>query len=73
MATKFGFNSISAFTRAFKNYYDISPTAFKKSNPHKFSKISQIDSKNSQTETNYDTYICNLINLKKMGYNGSKN
>ena len=65
LVTQFGFNSISAFTRAFKNYYGESPTSFRKSNSQKFSKISQIDSKNSQIETNYDTYICNIMNLKK--------
>ncbi len=65
LVTQFGFTSISTFTRAFKNYYGESPTSFRKSNSQKFSKISQIDSKNSQIETNYDTYICNIINLKK--------
>ncbi|WP_445457762.1 AraC family transcriptional regulator [Flavobacterium sp. HNIBRBA15423] len=65
LVTQFGFTSISTFTRAFKNYYGESPTSFRKSNSLKFSKISQIDSKNSQIETNYDTYICNIINLKK--------
>lgn len=65
LVTQFGFSSISAFTRAFKNYYSVSPTDFRKSNSHKFSKISQIDSKNGQLETNYDQYICNIINLKK--------
>lgn len=65
LATPFGFSSISAFTRAFKKYYGQSPTSFRKSNPHKFSKIRQLDSKNGQIETNYDTYICNIINLKK--------
>lgn len=63
--SQLGFTSSSAFTRAFKKYYGQSPTAFRKSNPQKFSKISQIDSKNGQIKTNYDTYICNLINLKK--------
>lgn len=65
LVTQFGFNSSSSFTRAFKNYYGESPTAFRKSNPHKFSKISQLDSKNRQTEINYDQYICNIIYLKK--------
>ena len=65
LVTQFGFSSISAFTRAFKNYYGESPTSFRKSNSQKFSKISQIDSKNSQIDTNYDTYICNIMNLKK--------
>ena len=65
LVSQCGFTSISVFTRAFKNYYGQSPTAFRKSNSQKFSKISQIDSKNSQLETNYHTYICNIMNLKK--------
>ncbi len=65
LVTQFGFTNNSTFTRAFKNYYKQSPSAFRKSNPNRFSKISQIDSKNSQQKENYDTYICNLINLKK--------
>ena len=65
LVTQFGFTSISTFTRAFKNYYGESPTSFRKSNSLKFSKISKIDSKNSQIEVNYDTYISNIINLKK--------
>lgn len=65
LATPFGFSSISAFTRAFKKYYGQSPTDFRKANLQKFSKIRQLDSKNGQIETNYDTYICNIINLKK--------
>ncbi|NHN26921.1 AraC family transcriptional regulator [Flavobacterium jejuense] len=65
LVTQLGFTSSSTFTRAFKKYYGQSPTAFRKSNPHKFSKISQLNSKNGQIETNYDTYICNIINLKK--------
>ena len=64
LATQFGFSSISAFTRAFKKYYGESPTAFRKSNPHKFSKISQLNSKNGQIETDYEDYICNIMNLK---------
>ena len=65
LATPFGFSSISAFTRAFKQYYGQSPTSFRKANPQKFSKIRQLDSKNGQTKNSYDEYICNIINLKK--------
>lgn len=48
ISQKYGFRDRSTFTRTFKKYYGISPTKFRKSNPHKFSKIRQIDSKNER-------------------------
>lgn len=59
-----GFTSNAVFTRTFKSYYKQSPTEFRKTHLHKFSKINQIDSKNSQQMESYETYICNLIKLK---------
>lgn len=59
-----GFNDSSSFTRIFKKYYGISPTEFRKENPHKFSKIRQLESKNGQEYPDYDRYICILNNLK---------
>lgn len=64
IATKYGFTENSSFTRAFKKFYGISPTAFRKQNPNKFSKISQLESKNSQDYPNQEKYICILNNLK---------
>lgn len=60
-----GFNDNSSFTRAFKKYYGISPTAFKKQNPNTFSKIRQLESKNGQEYPSFEKYICIITNLKK--------
>jgi len=60
-----GFNSNSSFTRAFKKYYGVSPTAFKKQNPNKFSKIRQLKSKNGQEYPDFEKYICIINNIKK--------
>lgn len=65
LAHQYGFNSHSAFTRAFKNFYGVSPTEFKKQNPNKFSKIRQLDSKNSQGQESYEKYICLINQLKE--------
>ncbi len=65
VSTKYGFNDNSSFTRAFKKYYKVSPTEFKKQNPNKFSKIRQLESKNGQEYPDYEKYICILNNLKK--------
>lgn len=64
IALKCGFNDNSSFTRAFKKYYGISPTEFRKQNPNKFSKIRQLESKNGQEYPDYDKYICVINNLK---------
>ncbi len=65
ISTKYGFNDLSSFTRAFKKYYGASPTEFRRQNPNKFSKIRQIDSKNGQDYPNSEKYICIINNLKK--------
>ena len=62
---KYGFNDNSTFTRTFKKYYGISPKEFRKQNPNKFSKISQLESKNGQEYPDNDKYICIINNLKK--------
>jgi AraC family transcriptional regulator len=42
----------------------VSPTSFKKQNQNKWSKIGQLQSKNSQEFLNHDKYICRIDNLK---------
>ncbi|MBL0685974.1 AraC family transcriptional regulator [Aquimarina mytili] len=61
----YGFNDNSSFTRAFKKYYSVSPTEFRKQNPNKFSKICQLESKNGQEYPDREKYICIINNLKK--------
>ena len=59
---QYGFNSNSSFTRAFKKFYGLSPSEFKKQSPSKFSKISQVESKNGQKHFIFEEYICNINN-----------
>ncbi|MEM9001643.1 MAG: GyrI-like domain-containing protein [Bacteroidota bacterium] len=59
-----GFSSNSSFTRTFKKFYGLSPTAFKKQNPNRFSKIRQLKSKNGQAYPDHEKYICIIDNLK---------
>jgi len=65
IAHKFGFSDNSSFSKAFKKYYSVSPTEFKKLNPHRHSKIRQLKSKNGQDYPDVEKYICSITNLKK--------
>lgn len=58
----FGFSSNSSFTRAFKNFYGMSPSQFRKKNSNTFSKIRKIDSKKGQETLITEKYICNINN-----------
>ncbi|PSR55948.1 AraC family transcriptional regulator [Adhaeribacter arboris] len=58
---QFGFNSHSSFTRAFKMYYGLTPSEFRKRMPDRFSKISRLDSKNGQISLIIEPYICNIM------------
>jgi AraC family transcriptional regulator len=60
--SNYGFTSNSSFTRAFKKYYKVSPTEFRKQSPSKFSKIRQTQSKNGQKSQVFEYYICNINN-----------
>lgn len=61
---KYGFADNSSFTRTFKKFYGVSPTAFIQQNPNRFSKIRQLNSKNGQAYPDNDQYICAINNLK---------
>tara|TARA_R110002049_G_scaffold110162_8_gene259202 strand:- start:1070 stop:1993 length:924 start_codon:yes stop_codon:yes gene_type:complete len=65
LSLQYGFTSNTSFTRAFKKFYGVSPTEFRKQSPSKFSKISQVESKNGQENLVFEKYICNINNLKK--------
>lgn len=62
LSLQYGFNSNSSFTRTFKKFYGISPSAFRKSSPNKYSKIRQVESKNGQEKGLFEEYICNINN-----------
>lgn len=64
IAHKLGYSDNSSFSRAFKKYFGISPTEFKKQNPNRHSKIRQLKSKNGQDYPDYEKYICIINNLK---------
>ena len=64
LSLRYGFSSNSSFTRAFKNYYGLSPTDFKNQNPGKYSKIRKVNSKIRQDDPLFEEYICNITNLK---------
>ncbi len=64
LSLQYGFNSNSSFTRAFKKFYGISPSEFRKLSPGKYSKICQLKSKNGQENQIFEEYICNITNLK---------
>ena len=62
--TKYGFNSNSSYTRAFKKFYGVSPTEFRANCPDRFSKISKADSKNGQKSVLFEPYICSMDEQK---------
>ena len=64
IAHKYGFSDNSSYSRAFKKYFGVSPTKFKKQNPNRHSKIRQLKSKNGQEYPDYEKYICIINNLK---------
>ena len=62
---QFGFSSNSAFTRAFKKYYEKSPSDFRKSHFKSISKISKANSKKGKENLSYEEYLYTLTNLKE--------
>lgn len=64
-----GFSNHSVFSKTFKKYYGIAPSAFRNSAPETFHKILQIHSKNGQTDAVFSQYICQVekqLNLTNM-------
>lgn len=62
VAYQLGFSSNASFTKAFKKYYHISPTLFRKNLPDKYSQIEHQNSKIGQIEPQFEKYICALTN-----------
>ena len=58
---------ILRFPEHLKKYYGISPTEFRKQNPNRHSKISQLQSKNGQDYPDYGKYICKILITLKIG------
>ena len=65
VAHMYGFSDSSSFSRAFKKYFGVSPSEFKKQNPNRHSKIRQLNSKIGQEYPAYEKYICIITELKK--------
>ncbi|MDG5492324.1 GyrI-like domain-containing protein [Psychroserpens sp. SPM9] len=57
LSTQFGFTSHSSFTRAFRKFYGMSPSEFRRQSKGKYSKIRQTKSKNGQTITDFEPYV----------------
>ncbi len=64
ISSQHGFNSNSSFTRSFKKFYNLSPSAFRQQGPAQFSKIGEIESKIGQVYKNLEAYFCDMNNLK---------
>ena len=64
LAMLYGFSSNSSFTRAFKKYYGVSPSDFRRISPSNYSKIRQVESKNGQVGELFEAYICDINHLK---------
>lgn len=56
LAYKYGFNSASSFSRAFKKFYGISPTDFKEKRKNYYSKI-------GKGSISFEQYICSIDNI----------
>ena len=58
LSLAFGFSSNSAFTKAFKNFYGMSPSAFRNKNKN----FNHVESKIGQKSLFTQAYICNIKN-----------
>jgi AraC family transcriptional regulator len=65
LAFNYGFKSGSSFSRAFNNYYGMSPTEFREKGADKNSKIRKVESKNGKGRITFEKYICGINNIKK--------
>ncbi len=63
LSFRYSFTSNSSFTRAFKKYYGLNPTDFRRNSHGKYSKIRQVISKIGQVTTIFEPYVCESINI----------
>jgi AraC family transcriptional regulator len=67
LSLQFGFTSNSSFTRAFKKFYGVSPSDFRRQGKGRYSKIRQVKSKTGQASTHFEAYVCDTNkNIKHM-------
>lgn len=60
LALRLGYSSPAVFNRAFKKFYGMSPSAFRREAPSKFSKIRKSHDKNGQVITEFEAYVCRI-------------
>ncbi len=65
LALDSGFNSIHSFSRAFRRFYGMSASEFKKRGQKEFSKIGKTESKNGANNVSFEKYFYSMDNLKK--------
>ena len=64
LALRNGFKSIHSFSRAFRKFYGISASEFKKRGQIEFSKIGKAESKNGTASIAFEKYFYTMDNLK---------
>nr|WP_321222401.1 AraC family transcriptional regulator [uncultured Psychroserpens sp.] len=63
LSTRYGFSSNASFTRAFKKFYGMSPSDFRRKGKGTYSKIRKVKSNNGKLTMQFDAYVCDT-NLK---------
>jgi len=59
-----GFKDNSVFTKTFKKNFELSPSLFRAKYQSRYSKVIPKDSKNGQVESDLESYLCNIEELK---------
>ncbi len=71
LSNKFGFNGSSSFSRAFKQFYNVSPKEFRNQSQGTLSKICHEDRKNGQVESVFAPYVYTRKDQKISNMNDS--
>lgn len=64
LALQYGFRSIHSFSRAFRKFYGMSASEFRRKGQREFSKIGKTESKNRTEEVSFEKYFYSINNLK---------